>query len=129
MLNTTAIAARCTPRGMCMAMVAAPVSPPSTAPIAHTACNELMIERPYSRCTRSPWAFCATSTIESHAPARNNAPANRIGVGARPAANTNTASATVRVTPTRELRNRRMSAPAVSPAISAPAENAATAAP
>ncbi len=45
-LNTVAEIAKCVVRGTCNAIAAAPIAPPRTAPIDHTACNELMIERP-----------------------------------------------------------------------------------
>ncbi len=56
----------------------------------------------------------------------NSAPANATGVGAIPAANVHSATSTLVATATRADPNRRISAPAVSPDISAPAANAAT---
>jgi hypothetical protein len=78
--------------------------PPETAPIDHTAWNELMIERPYSRCTRSACEFCATSVMESMAPARNSAIASTSQPGARPASKIPTEATTVAATATRADR-------------------------
>lgn len=91
--------------------------------------KELMTERPYRRCTRSPWAFCATSVMASIAPARKSAAANRPTVPENPAATIPAAVSSVPATAARADPSRRMTTPAASPAATAPAGNAATASP
>lgn len=109
-------------------MAAAAIAPPVTAPIDQIAWKELMIERRYRRCTRRPWAFCATSVTASMAPARNSAPANAHTDGASPATSVPPPVSTVPATAARADPSRRTTSPAA-PARSAPAGNAATAAP
>ena len=103
--------------------------PPITAPMLHTAWKELRIDRPYSRWTLSPWEFWATSVIASIAPATKSAAASTAQTDAAPAPTNPTVATRVAPTATRAEPNRRMSAPADSPATSAPSGKAATAAP
>src|SRR5690625_6485639 len=50
-----------------------PTNPPNAAPTLHPACMELSTDEPRAACTRSPWAFCATSTMASAQPASTSA--------------------------------------------------------
>ena len=127
--NTTADTTKWVPRDTCSAIAAAPMAPPKIAPADHTAWNELMIDRPYRRCTRSPCAFCATSVTASAPPAANSAAANVHTDGPTAANHANTAMPTDPDTATRAEPNRRSNDAADGPVTSAPTENAATATP
>ena len=95
----------------------------------HTPCSELTMERPYRRCRRRPWAFCATSTIASSAPTANRAAPKAAALGANGMASVTAAVATMPKAATRADRRRRTAIPASSPASSAPAGCAARAVP
>ncbi len=87
------------------------------------------MERPYRRCTRRPWAFCATSVMASEAPPTKRAIAKRTPVGDNAADSRPRLVSTVPMTAMRADPKRRISVAARSPAAIAPAGKAASARP
>lgn len=118
--NTDEVMRMCSCSGTPSAIAPAAMPPPVTAPSDHSACIELMIERPLRSCTRRAFAFCATSLMASMAPAARKAAPRSSTDGADAAARIPAASSALVIAATRADPNRLMSVAAATPASIAP---------
>ena len=109
--------------------MACPMAAPRTAPSDHEAWKLVTMEAPQRRWTRSPCAFCATSTMESVPPTTSRQTARTSHERASPAPRSARATTSMpRLATLAEVR-REVSHDAANPATRAPTLAAATACP